>query len=317
MRLHLLLGFLCHVVLLVGSFGYGNAGHQAVATIAERQLAGTRAETEIRALLHENEDLARASTWADRAKFDDKYLTKEMKEFVAQNPGHHGYHYCDIPFQEKTYRNGMTGTNDRDIVHTLRICIATLQKSDDLSDNLLKIDKRIALLLLVHYLGDLHQPLHVGCSYLDENDRFVNPETGASGQGDNGGNCFRLTTRTSLHGYWDTQTVKAARDHAGTEDFSTWLVASQPPQPDWKASGPLVTWPEQWASDTLLLSPRCFEGITLGPRFLVPTDEKHDAHFEWKVTLDREYADKSRDIVERQLSKAGYRLAELLKAIWP
>jgi hypothetical protein len=303
--------------LISTAFGYGNAGHQAIGSIAEHYLSGTRAEQEVRALLNAREDLARAATWADRAKIPDKYLTAEMKEFVANNPGHHGFHYCDIPFQEKAYRDGITGTNDHDIVHTLRLCIGVLQKPDDLSDNPLKINKRVALLLIAHLVGDLHQPLHVGCSYVDEQDQFVNPETGAKGQPDAGANCFRLNARTALHGYWDTQTVKLARDEAGTEDFPGWIIAQSPLKMDWNAKGPVVTWPEQWATDTLSLSRQCFQGITLGPRFVVPKDNKRGEHFEWKITLDAGYDVKSRDIVKVELAKAGYRLAALLKAIWP
>ncbi len=305
------------LTLACTALGYGNAGHQAVGTIAEHYLEGTRAGKEVHTLLNADENLDRAATWADRAKLPDKYLNPEMKDFVANNPGHHGYHYCDIPFQEKAYKDGLTGTTDHDIVHTLRTCIAVLRKSNDVRDNPLKINKRIALMLIAHYLGDLHQPLHVGCSYVDEHNNFVNPKTAGKAQPDAGANNFKLTTRSSLHGYWDTQTVKLARDQAGTEDFTSWLIAKNPPKPDWKATGPIGTWPEQWATDTLHLSQACFDGVKLGQRFIVPKDDKHEEHFEWAITLPPGYDEKARDTVEVELAKAGYRLAELLKAIWP
>ena len=176
--------------------GYGNAGHEAIGTIAERELEGTRALKEVRSLLHQDEGLDRASTWPDRAKLPDKYLTAEMKDFVANNPEHHTYHYCDIPFQQKAYRAGVTGTNSRDIVHTLELCIKVLQAPKDDSQNPLKINKRVALMLTAHLVGDLHQPLHVGCSYIDEHDRFVDPETGAKGQPDAGANYLHVKTRS-------------------------------------------------------------------------------------------------------------------------
>ncbi len=299
------------------ALGYGNAGHQTVGDIAEVYLKNTHAEKEVRALLSSGEDLARAATWADRAKLPDKYLNDEMKAFVANNPNHHSYHYCDVPFQETTYRDGVTGTRPDDIVHTLRACIQVLQSPEPAPENPLKLSKRVALMLIVHYIGDLHQPLHVGCSYVDDQNHFINPQTGAKGQADAGANNFRLTTRTSLHGYWDTQTVKLARDHAGAEDFKTFLIAHSPMQPEWNATGPVVSWPEQWATDTLHEAKHCFEGLTLGSRFVVPKDEKRDEHFEWAVTLQPNYDEKARDIVEVELAKGGYRLAALLKAIWP
>lgn len=299
--------------------GYGNAGHQAIGTVAEHYLEGSQAAKEVRKLLKDGEGLDRAATWPDRAKLPDKYLTLEMKEFVANNPEHHSYHYCDVPFQQKAYRDGITGTNKRDIVHILEICIQVLRAPEDKPSNPLKINKRIALMLMAHFIGDLHQPLHVGCSYIDEENQFVDPETGAKGQADAGGNYLRLKSRkgAALHGYWDTQTVKAARDHLGTGDFPAALMKTYPDHPEWNATGPVGTWPTQWATDTLSLAKTCFDGLTLGERFLVPKDEKHDEHFNWVVTLDNTYPVKSRDTVELELSKAGYRLAALLKAIWP
>ncbi|HEX8372053.1 MAG TPA: S1/P1 nuclease [Chthoniobacterales bacterium] len=313
----LLLATLLCLTFVSRTFAYGFAGHEVIGKLAEQQLDGTRAGREVRALLHADETLARASTWADRAKFEEKYLSAEMKDFVANNPKHNTYHYCDIPFQQKAYRAGLTGTHDRDIVHTLEACIRVLQQPVDNADNPLKIKKRVALMLIAHYVGDLHQPLHVGCSYVDDKDRFVDPETGAKGEPDAGANNFRLTTRTTLHGYWDTQTVKLARDKAGREDFTAYLSKQFPAKREWKAAGAVTTWPQQWATDTLGLSKLCFEGITLGKRFKVPWDGKQPEHFEWKVTLAPDYDAKARDIVEVQLAKAGYRLAELLKAVWP
>jgi hypothetical protein len=316
-KLPLLLS-LC-LALIGKASGYGNAGHQAIGTVAEHYLAGTRAMKEVRALLKEGENLDRASTWADRAKLPDKYLTAEMKDFVANNPDHHTFHYCDIPFQQKAYREGITGTHKKDIVHILEICIQVLQAKEEKSENPLKINKRVALMLLAHLVGDLHQPLHVGCSYVDDKDQFVDPETGAKGQPDAGANYFHVKTRSgiALHGYWDTTTVKSARDHLGVEDFPAAIIKAFPVKPEWDATGPIGTWPAQWATGTLGLSKICFEGLTPQNRFLVPKDEKHEEHFEWIVILPPAYPVKARDTVEVELSKAGYRLAALLKAIWP
>ncbi len=297
--------------------GYGAAGHEAIGRIATQYLAGTRAESEVAKLLYPNEDLARAATWADRAKLDEKYLSAEMKTFVTDNPGHHGYHYCDVPFQETAYRAGLVGTNDHDLIHSIQTCIAVLQNPADDRENPLKINHRTALMLLAHFVGDLHQPLHVGCSYISTDGKFVNPNEGGQGQADAGANDLRRTTRTSLHGYWDTATVKLARDRAGTEDFTAFLLAQHPPQTDWSTVGSVSDWPVTWATETLGLARQCYDGIELGPPFVVPKDDKRDEHFEWKVTLLAGYDVRSRDIVEVQLVKAGWRLAELLKAIWP
>ncbi len=301
------------------TFGYGNDGHQAVGTIAERHLEGTHALEMAHSLLKKGDGLDRASTWLDRAKLPDKYLSTEMTDFIANNPDHHSFHYCDIPFQQNAYREGLTGTNQHDIVHIMEICIKVLQAPNDDSANPLKINKRLALMMLTHLVGDLHQPLHVGCSYVDGENHFVDPETGAKGLPDAGGNFFHINTRKgkALHAYWDNLTVKDAGDHLGIEDFPAALMKANPPKPEWNAKGDVVTWPAQWATDTLSLSATCFEGLQPHDRFLVPKDEKHEEHFEWIVNLPAGYQEKSRDTVELELSKAGYRLAMLLKTIWP
>lgn len=297
------------------AFGYGNAGHEAVGNIAAHYLAGTPAEAEVRKLLRPGEELSKACTWADRAKLPDQYLSDEMKDFVAHNPEHHSYHFCDVPFQEKSYRDGGTGTKPVDIVHMMRFCIEVLQDPKAQAKDPRHITPRVALLLLAHYTADIHQPLHVGCSYVDPANHFVDPDQGAKGQEDAGANFFKLTKSTTLHGYWDTVAVKKARDQAQGADFATWLIANNPPQPSWATTGPLVSWPQKWATDTLHFS-AAYKGVKLSDRHSVPVDERHPAHDEWKVTLPPVYDLRATTTVELELAKAGYRLAELLKAIW-
>ncbi|MEA3187871.1 MAG: hypothetical protein QOD99_1701 [Chthoniobacter sp.] len=299
------------------ALGYGNAGHEIVGSIAARLLAGTHAEAEMKKLLRPSEDLPKACTWADRTKLPDTYLSAEMKDYVAANPSHHKYHYCDVPFQEKTYHDGGTGTNPEDIVHTMKLCIAILRDPKAHADDPHHITPRIALLLLAHFTGDLHQPLHVGCSYMDKENRFVDPDQGGIGQPDAGANFFKLNKSMALHGYWDTIAVRKARDRAAGLDFASYLLGLYPPKPDWKAKGLPGTWPQQWATDTLQLAAQCYKDVKLTDRHTVPADDTHPAHDEWKATLPPGYDQRAADVVAVELTKGGFRLAELLKAIWP
>lgn len=309
------------LLILVSAFhvalGYGNAGHEAVGNVAAHYLAGTPAEREVSKLLRPGEDLAKACTWADRAKLPDQYLSAEMKDYVGHNPEHHSYHFCDVPFQEKTYHDGGTGTNSHDIVHMMKVCIEILRDPKSHADDPSHITPRVALLLLAHFAGDIHQPLHVGCSYVDRENHFVDPDKGEKGQADAGANFFRLNKTIALHGFWDTVAVKKARDKAGGQDFAVWLVKNHPAQPSWNTQGPITSWPSKWATDTLRLTSQCYKGVALSDRETIPADATRPAHDEWEVKLPADYSDRAADIVEVELSKAGYRLAELLKAIWP
>jgi hypothetical protein len=88
-------------------------------------------------------------------------------------------------------------------------------------------------------------------------------------------------------------------------------------RPGWDGKGAVVTWPIQWASETLGRSRICFEGLKPHDRVLVPKDEKHDSHFEWTVTLPPEYPVKSRDtanVVKSKTAQGVRRLTALSTA---
>ena len=112
--------------------------------------------------------------------------------------------------------------------------------------------------------------------------------------------------------------VKKVRDQVPAgEDFAVWLAKAEKPQPSWKTDGPPETWPQQWATETLQLASQCYDGIKISERHTVPADEKHPEHDEWQVTLPPNYDKRAEKIVQVELAKAGYRLAQLLQAIWP
>ena len=67
------------------------------------------------------------------------------------------------------------GTNEHDLVGAVTAAIAVLRDMTP-SGPFSIADKKEALFLLAHFLGDLHQPLHVGAVYLDEHGRLVDPD---------------------------------------------------------------------------------------------------------------------------------------------
>jgi hypothetical protein len=97
---------------------------------------------------------------------------------------------------------------------------------------------REALLLLTHYVGDIHQPLHVGAIYLDKSGKPVNPD---SGQFDpatetRGGNEITLSSgHANLHATWD----QIPASHKVGKVNAAWLkeAAAVP-----KAAGPITKW---------------------------------------------------------------------------
>jgi hypothetical protein len=85
------------------------------------------------------------------------------------------------------YADGKIGRSRWDVVQTINYCVRVLQGSEP-EDNPRKITKAIAVILLAHLVGDIHQPLHVGAEFFDEQGRPVDPEKTQPAYDHHGGN---------------------------------------------------------------------------------------------------------------------------------
>lgn len=158
------------------ALAWGNDGHRIVGSIADQLIKGSYAEKQVRALLLPGESLEKVSVWMDCVK--GTYCgpqTTEMTDYTAANPKHSEYHYTDVPFQLDQYHDHGVGTDEHDIVQSLRQAIWVLQGKDGAAVNPHKFTKRQALLLLAHLAGDVHQPLHVGSAFINKEGVFVIP----------------------------------------------------------------------------------------------------------------------------------------------
>ena len=150
-------------------FAWGKTGHRIVGEIAETYLT-KNAKDQIKKLMGHH-DISRMTVWADEIKSDPEWKH-------ANN-----WHWCTIPDNEKYIK----GKYDGLAVEKLKEFITTLKTTKSTPQ-----DKQIALKFLVHIIGDLHQPLHVG-----------------NGK-DRGGNSIRLKwfgESTNLHSIWDTKLI--------------------------------------------------------------------------------------------------------------
>jgi hypothetical protein len=231
---------------------YGPLGHQIVGAIADRKLAGMPTAEKIKTLL-DGISLERASLIADDIKSWDKpgpddargfhfhdhpKIEQQLHDFWNANPpspeasdttpSHHWMHYTDVPvLNPEKYGDGNSGRGNWDVVHTIPYCIGVL-RGEIPEDNSRKITKAIALILLVHCVGDIHQPLHVGAEYFNEQGEAIDPDRVATGLGDEGGNALSLVHNPtadrprhyyhSFHAYWDLDTVRNLT--IGTPDLS-------------------------------------------------------------------------------------------------
>ena len=136
------------VVLIVPSsvFAWGAKGHQIVALIAEAHLSASTRD-KIKAILPKNDTLAKASVWPD-----------EVRKALPQM---NLLQYVDVPRGATTYDRERDCPQRNCIVEAITWYLSVLKSKDSPL-----AEKQIALDYLVHLVGDLHLPLHVG--FLDD-----------------------------------------------------------------------------------------------------------------------------------------------------
>jgi hypothetical protein len=337
-RMAIVLNCLLCVLYPTLSSAWNYKGHRVVGSIADN-LLNANAKQQVSQIL--GFELRIAGPWADCVKSvvrnnDNTFTYKEdpqhpeyeipctsfrtpseqkrMEDYAGRNwfqctyPAngsrgcHNTYHFDDVSIQRDGFDRQYLGTNEHDLVAAIGSAIAVLMDSPATAPFSI-VDKKEALFMLAHFVGDLHQPLHVGAVYLDANGDLVDPDS--SHQIDPatdtvGGNDIR-EQHSNFHFEWDE-----IPDDLGEATTPALLSAarSQPP-----TQGRIADWPATWASDTVIVSHAAFAGAKFRQ-----TSPSH-----WTVTFDdRDAYLASQDTIKRQqLAKAGARLAELLNTIWP
>ena len=190
------------------------------------------------------------------------------------------------------------------------------------------LDQRDALWLLVHLVGDIHQPLHVGAIYFYRDcAQVADPNVSGAGEPNfgigstvastRGGNDLKIGKSKSLHSYWDSGTVTGAMRLLGVrdksiEDFARAILSNPPGR--WKMSGDPELWSTQWATEILPLADSALARVHIGEGEFA--NGGRGLKCTWPVALDRGYTQWANQQALNQLGKAGLRLAALLQAIF-
>jgi hypothetical protein len=204
------------------------------------------------------------------------------------------------------------------------ICIQVL-KGEVPENNDKKITRAIAVILLAHYLGDIHQPLHVGAQFFNRQGVAFQPEEENGAFADLGGNRLTLFTfqkskltqaGKNLHSYWDGQTVDNAFGQQTNAQVAKKLGTKEPA--DWQLNGDVSTWAEQIANGILPTARKAhqllrFDNIELDQ---AQTLVKRGNAFEKKHGSGGQfYAVWAAEVVRKEIQKGGWRLAALLEAV--
>jgi len=239
----------------LNAISWGLTGHRAIAEIAQKHI-NSKTQKELKRVFG-NESLAFNANWMDFVKSDSSY--DYMKP----------WHYATIP-DDKTYEQVGTPL-EKDILWVINDFTGQLK-----SDTLTLDEERFALRCLIHLVGDIHQPLHVG-----------------NGE-DRGGNDVKIKffwQNSNLHQVWDSGMIDAEK-YSYTELAMLIDNSNNGEIERLQNSTPL-----DWANESKALRSSVYD--TKG-----------------EDNLTYEYVYNHQAIVHRRLKEAGIRLAGLLDDIY-
>ena len=241
------------IFIVLQSYGWGPTGHRVVGQVAEAHLT-KKARKNVKRVL-EGESLAMCSNWMDFIKSDPSYDTLKS------------WHYVTIPAWEKYHHEGeLKG----DVIQAIDRFVYELETGK------YSVDEEFALKCLVHLVGDIHQPLHVGKG------------------GDRGGNDVKVKwfgTSSNLHRVWDSDIIDSQK--LSYMEYYCWINTAKKDQVAQWQSDPMEVWVKESISYR--------ESV-----YAIP----EDGNLGYRYTYDHI------DEVNLRLLQAGIRLAGLLNRIY-
>lgn len=249
------------------AFAWGALGHRLVGRLAEDELTPA-ARAEVQRLLAGEPDatLAGVSTWADELRANDPDLGRRSAP----------WHYVTMRAADCSYEPARDCADEACVVGAIR------EQAAVLADRARPLDeRRRALKFVVHFVGDIHQPLHAN-NHGDKGGNTVQLRVPTPGGGEKGGN---------LHSFWDSGLIALT----GLDEEAYLARLRALPLAVELAVPPLPPAAEAWASQScaVALRPGLYpEGARLAPG----------------------YAQAWTPVVDVQLRRAGTQLAHVLNA---
>jgi hypothetical protein len=268
-------------------------GHQVVARVAARHLTPAALLRVSQLLEVDNtpeavaDAMAAASVWADQVKGDT---------------GTASWHFIDLNWQDSRTNLSDRCPNDDCATARVRMFATQLKANDPDADS--RFTDEDALRFLIHFVADLHQPLH------------------ASTNADQGGNCEQLAMgvddAANLHALWDGPLVgrMGVDDKALAAELNDELDQSTDQDRVAAATGTEEDW--AWESHRVALASiyKRLDMAKMDAASPATCAEAPDEVRRSSVIVDEKYLDEMRPVVREQLKKAGLRLARLLNDIF-
>lgn len=291
---------------------WGCRGHQAVAYIAEKHLTAEAREM-VRALLSANPIDLKLKRWCGNATTNLMVDAATWADDARQRGKDDAWHYVDIPRGAKRSAKAIEEACEGGCITR-----AIEEQGAILRDKSAEAGRRAAALrYLIHFVGDVHQPLH------------------AVTNGDRGGNCvpvkfFRTEPQASgsrqeresyspnLHEIWDTEIVERDMEVPNPARYADDLEAEfQARRTEWERAGIHV---EDWAWESHELAEKMGYArlgkiaIEPNPKMESCADNNHMGRrmLEKHLAVGASYQRVAGRTVREQIAKAGVRLAMIL-----
>lgn len=259
--------FLIIYILILGGlfssiFAWGSTGHRIIAQIAQSNLT-KKTKKQVDKLLS-GYPMAYWSTWADNVRSD---TTGQWKHTYV-------WHYLNVPSElSKQELLNVANSVQQENVYSEIPKLCDLIKNSATPED----ERRIALYFLIHLVGDLHQPMHVG--------RLE----------DLGGNkipVYWFNTPTNIHAVWDSDLIDYEK-YSYTEYANILNILTNKEKT--KLQNGTVG---DWLFETYQLTNEIYSSVNINER------------------LSYYYPYRYKSTVELQLQRAGLRLAFLLNKIF-
>ena len=235
---------------------WGVLGHKTIAQIAETHL-NPQAKNAVKALLGD-QSLSEVANWADNTRNQSEYRNTAAWHFLNISLG--------LNYQQ--FVQAVKNQNNENIYTALIKC------EQQLSDlNSTQEQKVIALKFIVHFVGDLHQPMHI------------------SRAEDKGGNTIQVrydNKGTNLHSLWDSKLI----EHQGLS-YNQLAFSYDVASPNEI---------KQWQSDDILKW--IFESYQISNQLYTEAENN--------TNMDEQYYSLHLPIIQQRIEKAGIRLAGVL-----
>ncbi|PKI77589.1 hypothetical protein CRG98_002043 [Punica granatum] len=228
-----------------GILGWGREGHYATCRIAEEYLT-KEAKAAVKELLPNSAggDLASVCSWADEIRHSYHWHWTGPLHYVDTPDFKCNYDYCRDC-------HDLAGNKDRCVTGAIYNYTKQLMEFDRGSYSAATYNLTEALMFLSHFVGDVHQPLHVGFT------------------GDEGGNTIIVRwyrRKTNLHHVWDNMIIDSALKTFYQSDLTNMIEAIQRNITDgW--SNDASSWGNCASNQTACPDPYAAESIKLACKF--------------------------------------------------